>query len=472
MNPASLTLRTFALVLIIARLAFAQTPDVEAALADRAKLPAELWPSTFYLTLRPQVGQNRTDLERAIKLLVASDSTQPVLERCVPVHVSENLLRINIDDLRWRHEDWKTVAYTRNPYCPIGELPLVVRADWLMAQLSDARESDAYTRLIFGGDNLPKTKDDVFKFFGIGTDPALTFGHIEGKSGVSVQGTRLIESLPIARTRAQITSDVLKLDKARDPLQNLFGFKADGQEGIVAIFKQSITTGDLCALNWYWLNNGKGEVVPEAPGNLVRANPPFRHSEIITPPGACIQCHNQGWIDYTENELRAFINSGANTYASEADKRRIEGKLLSNLKSELERGSNDYTLAVSLACGCAATDASKSFTAALAQYDAPLNLEQTAAELYTSPEEWTRTLALNGTLPARLAALPHGGSIPRATWEEYYNQAYNAAHNGGRIVERPAEIQQTAPVVEKAVETPKAKAAPVQKQQPSRSRRG
>lgn len=445
---------------IVAAVAFAESPDVAAALADRAKLPPEQWGSTYYLTLRPHTGQQRTDLERAIKLLVASDSSQPILERCVPVHVSETLLRINIDDLRWSYDDWRTVAYTRNPYCPKGDIPLVMRADHLMAQLADAREFDSYTRLMFGGTNLPKTKGDVFKFFGISAEPKQTFGFIEGQSGVSVQGTRLIESFGIPRTFAWVTSDVLKLDKRRDPLENLTGFTPDGQEGIVGLFKLSTTTGDLCALNWYWLNNGKGEIVAEAPGNLVRANPPFRHAEIITQPGACIQCHTLGSIAFSRNEFKEFVKSGANTYTTDTTRRDIEAKLLTNLNQELTQASSQYTLAVTLTCGCPAVDASKSFTAALEEYDAPLTLEKTAAELGVSHVEWTRTLALNGALPARLASLPHGGTIPRAAWEEAYNAAYVAANGGGTIVE-PATVK--APVVIKPLEKPVAK--PVTKPQ-------
>lgn len=444
MNHFQLIRLSAVMTFVIPLIAFAQTPDIEAAIADRAAhYSPEDYKYISYLTTRPWTGQQRTDLERAIKLAVASDSIQPVLERCVPVHVNETLLRIDIRDLKWRYEDWYEVAYKRNPYALKGDLPLVVRADWLLSELSDMRDSNTYQLLIFGGDNLPKTKDDVFKFFGIGTNKNQTFGYIEGQSGVSVQGTRLIESLPIARTEAFITSDVKKLDGRRDPLENLFGFKPDGQEGIVGIFKESITTGQQCSLNWYWLNNGDGKLVNEAPGDLVSANPPFRHSSIIATPGACIQCHQQGWQTLTKNELRVYFKSNAQIFQSIKDRDEIERKLLTNLDEELRRATDQFTLAAVLMSGCAAVDASKSYRAAIESYDGRLNLEQTAAELNVSPIEWTQALALNGVLAAgRLASLPHGGTIPREAWEEQWPDAYYATHGGRPLPqEKPKAVE-------------------------------
>lgn len=454
MNELRLTILSAIYTFVLVAAVFAESPDVAAALADRAKLPAEQWPSTYYLTLRPHTGQQRTDLERAIKLLVASDSPQPILERCVPVHVSETLLRINLDDLHWSAADWRVVSYTRNPYCPIGEQPLVIRADWLLSELGDLRESDSYNRMMFGGDRLPKTKGDVFNFFGVAENQFQTFGFIEGESGVSVQGTRLIQSLPIPRTWAWITSDVKKLDSKRDPLGTLGSFTPDGQEGIVGLFKQSLTTGQTCGLQWYWLNNAKGEIVAEAPADLVLANPHFRRAPVIAPPGACIQCHRGGGIAFTKDSVREFVKSGANIYANKVKGEQIEASLLTKFDSELRNAGEAFTLGVTLATGCAATDASKSFQDAINQYDLPLNLEQTAAELYSTPEEWTRTLAMTGTLPAPLAALPHGGTVPRASWEELYNASYAAAHGGGGIVvkQQQAVVPADSPALPKATQ--------------------
>lgn len=467
--PHPLTRFAFVLTLILASVCLAESPDVAAALADRSAhyQPAD-YPYIAYLSLRPQTGEHRTDLERAIKLAVASDSTQPVLERCVPTHVNESLLRIDLRDLRWTTDDWRKVAYLRNPYSPKGDVPLVIPAAWLLVEMSDARESDTYNRLIFGGDNLPKTKEDVFKFFGVVGNEAQTFGFVEGQSGVSVQGTRLIESLPIPRTWAWITSDVLKLDGRRHPLENLDGFTPDGQEGIIGLFKQSITTGQMCGLQWYWLNNSQGNLVNEAPGNLVLANPHFRKSPIIVPPGACVQCHQQGSIATTNDVVREFIKSGAKIYAHELNTDKIETSRLTSLTGELQRAGDQFTLGVALTCGCAAVDASKSYKAAIDRYDEPLDLEQTAAELDISVDEWTQKLALNGTLTAQLASLAHGGKIARASWEESFIDAYYAVNGGSRLPDVAKEESKPEPV--KPVVKPAPKPAPVRQQQPQQFR--
>lgn len=57
-------------------------------------------------------------------------------------------------------------------------------------------------------------------------------------------------------------------------------------------------------------------------------------------------------------------------------------------------------------------------------------------------------------LPAPLAALPHGGTVPRASWEELYNVSYAAAHGGGAIVVKQpkAEGPADSPALPKATQ--------------------
>jgi hypothetical protein len=449
MTPQFLIRVSAIVTFVFASVVFAGESDVDAAVRDRASHFAEKdWGYIYYLSLHPHAGDAAKDLERAIRLVVASDTTQQVLERAVPVKVTTGLYRIDLRDLGWRYEDWYEVAYKRNPYA-LDQMPLIVRADWLLLEMSDRQDSDTYDRLIFGGNNLPKTDKDVLKFFKVIEDPTLTFGIIEGQSGVSVQGTRRAESLPSPRGYAWRTRDVLKLDERRDPVEHPDGNSPfDGSEGIIGMPKLSITTGKRGTLQWYWLNNGKGELVSRAPVDLVRDSTRFRHLDEIRRAGSCIQCHTEGLNSFTRNEFKELIKAGVNIFANEKDRQLLEAFHLSDLKTEISRANDDFQSMVELACGCKSADAVKSFTAAVNRYDAPLSLQDTAEELNVDAKLWTQVLSTNVDLPARLASLPHGGKIPRVAWEEGFRPAFYATH-GGQPIKRQVDAQQQAKPAEK-----------------------
>lgn len=464
---------------VIATVALAESPDVAAALADRAHYSAEDQQHLFYLSTRPHAGEARRDLQRAIKLAVASNTKQQILERCVPVEVDDNLLRINIADLGWRAEDWAEVAGERNPYTT-DPLPLVTRADWLLVQLSDQHESDTYLRLMFGGNNLPKTSDEIRAFFRVDNEPSLRFGLIEGESGVNVQGTRWIESRPISRGYYWHTEDALRLDKDRDPVEHPDGTaKHDGEEHIIGLPKFSTRHGKRGTLQWYWLANGKSEVVDRAPVDLVVDANRFRGFPEIRNPGSCIICHDNGLNPFKRNELRSLIESGVVPYAEGGKYEDIERFHMADQAKELARANEDFQMAVALTCGCTSGDAAKSFKAAVDRYDAPLNLEDVSREVGCSVEKLADTL--KGTLPARLASLTKGnelladgtrtkrGAIPRAAYEQYALGIERAAANGGAV--ELVEKVEVKPAVEKSPEPAKPAAKPVQKQS-SQSNRG
>src|SRR4051812_33649247 len=100
MKPQSLIRIAAIATYVFAAAAFADSPDVDAALADlRAHFTPADQPYISYLTLAPHVGAEAVALERALKLVVASDSTQPILDRCVPVHIGGGVFRIDLRDM-------------------------------------------------------------------------------------------------------------------------------------------------------------------------------------------------------------------------------------------------------------------------------------------------------------------------------------------------------------------------------------
>ena len=61
-------------------------------------------------------------------------------------------------------------------------------------------------------------------------------------------------------------------------------------------------------------------------------------------------------------------------------------------------------------------------------YDAPLDLEAAAREVYMTPQDFKLALgyasARNVNLGARLAGLAHGRRVERSYWESSYDVAY------------------------------------------------
>jgi hypothetical protein len=415
-----------ACVWLLAATAFAAHPVAEAALADRASLPLVDRPYMLYFTTFPAVGKDRLNLERALKLVIFQTSRQPIIEKCVPVKVQTDLFRIDLRGMYWRGDDIKEVFGNRYPYRTYnGLLPLVVRADWTIAELTDMQERDSYFRLLFGGNNIPKTRDDFLKLLQVANDQLLTYGMIEGQSGVSVQGTRVLEQRPKLGGYAWGTRDVLKLDAKRDPLEHpdLSG-EHDGEEWIIGSPVVSITTGMRGVRQIYALSNGKGILVNRAPVDLVKDHTRFRNLDEIRNPGSCIQCHKEGLNDPTQNLFAETIKSGVDLFADYKEREKLELFHLSKLSRDINRANDDFATPIELACNCSSIEAARSFKAAIDAYDAPLNMEQTSEELYIGARDWARSLATEGILPARLASLPHGGKVSRDAWEDYFTEAW------------------------------------------------
>lgn len=398
----------------------------EVAMDHRATLPEAEQKVTVYLSLLPAEGDEQADLATAAKLMVASASRQPIIEYCTPLQLGPApVMAINLDRLQWDVKDFVKVL-SRYPYDE-SEFPLVIRADWMLRELADGSESDAYRRLLCGtreGELLAK-RDDVLKLFGVADKRVLTFGLVEGQSGVSRQGVRLIESRPILRGYCWITSDVLELTQEKDPLENLDRkFDFDGQEIIIGFPKISLATGDRGVAQAYMLANGAGEIVNEAPVDLVEDSTRFRGNAVIVAPGSCVQCHASGLNRTTLNDYREYLATGAQAYASEKQLLDIQTFYGASVDSEIAYANELYARFVTVVCAMTPEKASAAFKRSIERYDRDLDLAATAIELDTDPANWRNAIAVSGVAGgARLSGLAHGRTIPREAWEQQYLHA-------------------------------------------------
>lgn len=413
--------------------------EVAAAKEHRAQFPASEQGYHYYITTSTVPVNEREGVIKSLAFMVASTSRQPLVEYCTPQRVTETLYHIDLRQVRWDYRDWITIL-KRYPYYAGRTWALVVRADWLLVELSDANGSDAYYRLLYGK-AIPRTMADFRKFWRVeDKTKSLQFGLVEGKSGVAKQRTRWLENLPVLRGYYWQTKDTLKLDEGSDPLQNLDGkFHYDGQEAILGIEKISQKTGKRGTLQVYLLAQGNRDRatadkrVEKADGDLVEDYTRFRGLAQIRTAGSCIQCHAIGINEPTLNELRNIIQIGVDVYATpKAAQEALELFHLSDTGKEIKRNQEDFADGVAMVNGLAPEENIEGFKKAVSDYDADLSLEDAAREVYATAEDLKLALAYasqvggNKIVRSRLAALAHGKKVPRKAWEQLWRQAYIA----------------------------------------------
>ncbi len=406
----------------------ASAGDLECARQDRASIPTAEWGYIFYLSTSGVPEEMQAELAGVVAFVAASASREVLLERQLPQRVeNSNLWRIDLRRLQWDWRDWRRVL-KRYPYAPGNSYPLVIRADWLVVELTDAFSSDSYYRLLYGGRNIPKTRDQFLRFWKVDNDKTFRFGLIEGASGVSVARTRWIENRPTAnRGYAWGTRDSSVIENRTDPLENLGGgFQHEAEEWIVGIPKWS-ETGARGALQVYFLANQKGERQERAPVSIVEDHTRFRGLAEIRNAGSCMQCHATGINEPTTNQLRALISSGVDLYAEQKLQQALERFHFSDIDKEIRRNREDFADAMRVCNGWAPEENARRFRKCVDRYDQDLTLEQAARELSLPPLELRLALAYasarNVQLGARLSALAHGRPIPRSVWEGRFHDA-------------------------------------------------
>jgi hypothetical protein len=414
-------------LLLVAAICTLPFEERHAAWADCVAQPVADQPYTRYLTLSAIPLGQRPLWSQAMKFAVPSASKELILDHQIPYRVEgTNLYRINLKRLGWSGKDWDKVI-EKYPYSD-QKYPLIVRADWLVYQLADTRDSDAYYRLLYGGASIPKTDADFLKFWGVDAaqQRGQQFGWVETKSQVSKQDVRYVERFNARGMALWRTKDVFKVERQTDPLENLDGnFKHDGRELIAQVPKLSLETGKRGALQVYMLANGQGGTVNEAPVRLVEDYGRTLGQSAIVNNSSCVTCHIRGMNFPTENGLKALITAGVELKTYDYDKQEaIEAFHLSDSAKELKRNCEDYETAVEACNGLSGPQNAQCYKFCLSDYLADIDLERAAAEAYTTPEELKLALSYASekyaVLGNRLSGLVHGRTVPRNQWEQDY----------------------------------------------------
>lgn len=408
-----------------------------AARQDRLQFPQSEWGYLYYVTTDNLPDAKQLTAGRTAAFVISSFSTAVVLEQHLPVEVQRGLWRIDLRSLNWTWQDWHQVL-KKYPYQPGRFPPLVVRADWLIQELSDNFESDAGYRLLYGGKNIPKTLQEFQKTWGVRVNnPELALLHIENQSGVSLLHVRFLGNEEGRdRRRYWFTEDnaARNFNAKTDPLETLLDKNRphDASEHLVFFHKTSLVQGVGGKAMQTFLANGQGERQDRAPVDIVVNSEQERGTPEIRNWISCTACHDQGLKELTENGLRQLVASGEELYADKKSQTLIEQQYLADtqLRIELSRDQEDYVRFVALSTGWSPEENVRAFKTALSDYDAQLTLEDAARETYMTPRELTLALGYASgkmKLGARLAGLPHGGTVARPYWESQYHVAYEAA---------------------------------------------
>lgn len=415
--------------------AFVITADPNAAArADYKLQSAADKPYVRYLVAPalPAFDQPRPPLEQAVAWHEAISfgvchSTQAVdLGAARPVVVAPGCLRIDLRALGWQYADWLEVL---KPY-PYNakQNPLTVRGDWLLLQLADSATSNAYLRLQFG-DPAKLSRDELLRRMLVDRKQAqvlkLEHGLIEKQSQVAVNRTRVLEFLPRLGGYASGTRDWLELRAENSPLEfpDLKGLKHDGEEWIIGLPKY--WPGGRGTLQSYFLSDGAGKLVAEAPVRLVEDGSRFRAITSIRYPGSCFGCHREGLNKPTENGLQSWIADGIELKAKTKEAAAfLERWHLTGTSTTIARANEDCAKATEYACfGMPQARALANWQAAIAWHDRQLTIEQCAAELGTTAAALRESLAITSDktpIGGYLAALAHGRPIRRDIWESLY----------------------------------------------------
>lgn len=430
---------SYMLTVLVAVIFGSVTSDEILAQQDRQNFPTETHGYIYYITTAsghptlPEGFPEQQQLNTAMRLVMPQMAPfQPVLERCLPVPVpgSDTLFRIDLRDLHWdiKNEAGEFVWHKVVEGYPYSEskIPLVLRADWLLIQLTDSQESSAYYQLVFG--KRPKTRDEAFEIFGINTAKEVQRGLIAGESPVAVNKVRRIINFPSKlRGLAYLTEDSLEIAGEKDPLEVPDRSPVhDGEEGIIMIEKHMAKTGLTGNIMVFFLSNGQGEIVDRAPVDLVNDYTKLRGLTEIRNGSSCFSCHVNGYNPWKSNQFREYLEAGVEAYADYKTQEAVEAFHLIDLEKQLERANEDYALIIEAACGCSTLRAVQAYRQRLKQYDAEMTGKRAAQELGLTFEEFQLALAYAASqkynLSGRVSGLAHNKKISRDSWEQQFLQ--------------------------------------------------
>lgn len=404
----------------------------KAALEDFAQQPPI--PGNYYYLYDYGQSQNRNEnLLPVLSFVLASTSVQQILDYVIPKEIiPSSLYRIDLQGLKWSQTAFQKVL-SQYPYDPQRKNPLYIRADWLLSQLTDTSQSNAYYLLLYNAPPSKLSRDAILSQWGVSNDPKLSFGLIENDSGVALSKSRILQNLPVLRGYAWGTLDSIKSDPFIDPVPPFTQFKHDAEEWIIGAPKFVLQANPPIYgnLQYYFLATSQGQIINAADPKLVEDKSRFKNNPQIRTPGSCIQCHSQGLNYPNVNALRQLIEKGADVYADKNSQEQLELFHLLPAHEEIKYANTQFQKIQRHLTGLSSEEFLEAFRSIINEYEKPLSLEKAGKEVNFDPPldfKFALGAASNSsyTLDARLVGLAHDIPISRQNWEKQYYNAVNA----------------------------------------------
>ena len=391
-------------------------------------------PYIYYVDLRHVPDDERADMRATLQFTLASTSRQRVLELCTAQDTGiPGLLWLDIRSMLWNGNQ-VTRVFQRYPYNrrvqirhDLFAVPRVWRADWLILELWDTTRSDARYRLLHNDAGIDR--DKWLAFHGDRKERDFAIGFIEGASGVTISGKRVLIS-DERRDWIWTTLDFVDVDE-QDPLEQPDNAIADwqdaakaihdGSEHIASLHKHSLKSGKRGILQDYFLSNAKGQRVEEGPTNLVQDRTRSFRGLAEIRLGACVTCHVAGLNFPTSDEYRLFRGD---RYVKR-DKQLELAAFYAPVLEKLKHTNEQYTAGVELVTGMTPEQNVAAFTGSVAWYDNDVDIDQAGRELDLPAEEVGLAIAYaskNIDVGARLSHLSEGGRIPRSSFESNFRR--------------------------------------------------
>lgn len=348
---------------------------------------------------------------------------------------SDTLMWIDIRDYGWNPDQWEKISlqdpYFAEPlvnhrvatYLNLIAGNVIFRTDWFivhsldaMQQIDEGIEDVIYYRLLYD-DETPETLEEYQKLWQIDIEKIREVLKIErqgvvdyGDSGVSRHNRMVLGS----RTELGYYWETQD-SKVEDYIENIFSPEKDAGE---------IISSHRNGLQVYLLVNGQNKRVDFADNALVVDHSDAQDVRVRTAK-SCIICH-AGGINPIDDEISNMIENGVKLFADKEFELKIKRAYLSGLDSKIKADNLLYEEAVRQCNGLSGVDNTTVFHTLYKWYLKDLDLEQAAAEIGLSVEEFKRKVSL--TISGRLAALiQYGKPLPRQYWEQLENGGYTQA---------------------------------------------
>ncbi len=439
------------LCLLLAVCSMNPAHEVRAALADVVMLAEDERATTRYVTLYNLPAQQRPAAAAALSYLLNAVSHSPTIVRPTAIDDEQRLWRFDLRYYGLSAAQWESLTSRDEPYFHLlaprrqaggaaddeltvsiaggwidpehaatlrtlsGSDAAIVRADWLVAQLS---VPPLYYQLA----DVAETRDEWYANLGVEPRLVVHLGANHGanilRSGVTRQVRRVSRwqgTLGGVWQTYDVSSSGPGKDPFRDPTFDGQGFQFEASEMIAA---------KANGLHLFALYDAAGRRQDAVPDRIAKDDSDPHGDGIIVPLLSCVRCHIEDGLRPVQNDQRILLSRGVELYAKSPALAQQLAEFYGNPKfdRDLARDRQDYAAAVERACGLSPAELAVSLARVYRNYVYELVAPDVAArELGVAAQQLPALL--RAAHDPSLLALAVGLDVQREQWQAAFAEA-------------------------------------------------